>query len=93
MKKAVKKNPPKLSLYAEGSGRNIYAGGSASIVRKKTTLTGDVNVGPGYRSGSIGASRQINKNLNVGASVGTGRSYGVNAKLNIPIKSKTKKRK
>jgi hypothetical protein len=93
MKKAVKKNPPKLSLYAEGSGRNIYAGGSASIVRKKTTLTGDVNVGPGYRSGSIGASRQINKNLNVGASVGTGRSYGVNAKLNIPIKSKPKKRK
>jgi hypothetical protein len=93
MKKAVKKNPPKLSLYAEGSGRNIYAGGSASIVRKKTTLTGDVNVGPGYRSGSIGASRQINKNLNVGANVGTGKSYGVNAKLNIPIKSKPKKRK
>jgi len=93
MKKAVKKNPPKLSLYAEGSGRNISAGANASVIRKKTTLTGDVNVGPGYKSGSIGASRQVNKNLSVGANVGTGRSYGVNAKLNIPIKSKPKKRK
>jgi hypothetical protein len=93
MKKAVKKNPPKLSLYAEGSGRNINAGGNVSVVRKKTTLSGNANIGPGYRSADIGAERRISKNLTVGASVGTGRAYGVNAKLNIPIKSKSKKRK
>lgn len=93
MKKAVKKNPPKLSLYAFGEGKKINAGGNVSVVRKKTIVSGNANIGPGYRSADIGAERRLNKNLTVGASVGTGRAYGVNAKLNIPIKSKPKKRK
>ena len=93
MKKVIKKGPPKLSLYAEGSGRNINAGGNVSLVRKKTTVSGSANIGPGYRSADIGVERRLNKNLTIGASVGTGRAYGANIKLNIPIKSKPKKRK
>ena len=92
MKKAIKEGPPKLSLYAEGSGRNINAGGNVSLVRKKTSVSGNANIGPGYRSADIGVERRLNKNLTIGASVGTGRAYGANIKLNIPIKSKPKKK-
>ena len=92
MKKTVKKGPPKLSLYAYGEGRNIGGGGSVSVQRKKTTVSGNANIGPGYRSADIGVERRLNKNLTIGASVGTGRAYGANIKLNIPIKSKSKKK-
>jgi hypothetical protein len=88
MKKTVKKGPPKLSLYAYGEGRNIAGGGSVSVQRKKTTVTGNADFGPGYRSADIGVERRVNKNLTFGAQFGTGKSYGANVKLNIPIKSK-----
>jgi acetylornithine deacetylase/succinyl-diaminopimelate desuccinylase-like protein len=88
MKKTVKKNPPKLSLYAFGEGKKINAGGNVSVVRKKTTFSGNANIGPGYRSADIGVERRVNKNLTLGAQIGTGKSYGANVKLNIPIKSK-----
>ena len=92
MKKVIKKGPPKLSLYAFGEGKKINAGGNVSLVRKKTTVSGNANIGPGYRSADIGVERRLNKNLTIGASVGTGRAYGANIKLNIPIKSKPKKK-
>jgi hypothetical protein len=88
MKKTVKKGPPKLSLYAYGEGKNIGGGGTVSVQRKKTTVIGKANVGPGYRNADIGVERRVNKNLTLGAQIGTGKSYGANVKLNIPIKSK-----
>lgn len=88
MKKTVKKGPPKLSLYAYGEGKNIGGGGSVSVQRNKTTVTGKADFAPGYRSADIGVERRVNKNLTLGARIGTGKTYGANVKLNIPIKSK-----
>lgn len=94
MKKNTKKSPPKLSLYASGEGRNISGGGTVSLQRKKTTLSGTANFAPGYAGGSIGVERRVNKNLTLGAQLNTDKSYNANVRLNIPIgKTKSKKKK
>lgn len=94
---AKKNNPPKKittsgNLYASGVGRNIDAGASGSLNRGNTSLSGSVNVGPGYRSADVGVTHRIKNNLSVNASVGSGRSYNVGVNASIPIGSKKKKR-
>lgn len=95
---AKKNNPPKKpitasgNLYAQGEGRYIDAGASGSLNRGNTTMSGSVNVGPGYRSADVGVTQRIKNNLTVSAGVGSGRSYNVGVNAKIPIGSKKKKR-
>lgn len=94
---AKKNNPPKKltasgNMYAEGVGRNINAGATGSLRRGNTSLSGSVNMGPGYRSADVGVTQRIKNNLTVSAGVGSGRSYNVGVNASIPIGSKKKKR-
>lgn len=95
---AKKSNPPKKpittsgNLYASGEGRYINTGATGSLSRGNATLSGSVNVGPGYRSADVGVTQRIKKNLTVNASVGSGGSYNVGVNARIPIGSKKKKR-
>lgn len=80
-------------MYLSGVGRNIDAGASGSLKRGNTTLSGSVNLGPGYRAADIGVTKRVANNLSVSASAGSGRSYNVGFNANIPIGSKKKKKK
>ena len=97
---AKKNSPPKKpittsgNMYASGEGRNIFAGASGSINRGNTSVSGNINMGPGgYRSADVGVTQRIKNNLTVNASVGSGRSYNVGVNASIPIGSKKKKKK
>lgn len=93
----AKNNPPKKlkasgNMYAEGVGRNINAGASGSLRKGNTSLSGNVNMGPGYRSADIGVTQRIKNNLTVGVGLGSGRAYNLGVSLRIPIGSKKKKK-
>lgn len=93
----AKNNPPKKltasgNMYAEGVGRNINAGASGSLRKGNTSLSGNVNMGPGYRSADIGVTQRIKNNLTFSAGLGSGRSYNLGVSLRVPIGSKKKKK-
>ena len=93
----AKNNPPKKltasgNMYAEGVGRNINAGASGSLRKGNTSLSGNVNMGPGYRSADIGVTQRIKNNLSVSAGLGSGRAYNLGVSLRVPIGSKKKKK-
>ena len=81
------------SYYASGEGKNINAGAEGTVEYGKNSLSGSIDVGRGYKNVNLEYKRNINKNVSVSASYGSGNSYGVNARVNIPIGSKKKKGK